>query len=147
MANPQCTFGECPNAATFTGTFFETGVSVMICGDHFIDFAAGMLEAMTGIPVTALITLPPETFAEVTDPNAALPNVDGPTPDESPEVGTDDDPDRPTPLTNEEIDAITDPRTRDGHYIECYDENGEAVCGIDRVQDHPQFQTLTDTSS
>jgi hypothetical protein len=119
MANPQCTFGECPLAATFTGTFFETGQSVMLCGDHFIDFAAGMLEGMTGIPVTALITLPPESFAEVTDPNAALPNVDGPTSQESHEVGTDndqadDDPPKGTHYDEHDIlvdDVIDEPAT------------------------------------
>lgn len=33
------------------------------------------------------------------------------------------------PLTNEEIDRVTDPLTRDGHYEDCFDEEGEPTCG------------------
>ena len=33
------------------------------------------------------------------------------------------------PLTNEERDRCVDPRTRDGHYEGCFDENGEPTCG------------------
>lgn len=61
--NPPCMIEECEQLATFTGTFFETGQSIIVCGSHFDDFAAAMLESSTGIPVTALILMDPATFA------------------------------------------------------------------------------------
>ena len=73
MANPACTIEGCGQPATFIGTFFDTGLSVTVCGDHFIDFAAGTLEAMTEIPVTLLLTLPPEAFAEIAQPRRRAP--------------------------------------------------------------------------
>jgi hypothetical protein len=103
MALPACMIEECPNGATFTGTFFETGTSVTVCGEHFVDFAAGTLEAMTGIPVTMLIALPPETFAtpeSVAEGNETLPPT---TPDESSEAGTESDlEEEPTVATNDD---------------------------------------------
>ena len=113
MANPPCQIEECPDPATFIGTFFSDGSSITVCEAHFIDFAATMLEALTGVPVTLLITLPPETFAGAdahgveddestieTDNVTAPPNTEeqphepGERPTTSPEssgVGTDDD--------------------------------------------------------
>src|ERR1700693_273150 len=88
MANPACTFGECGQSATFTGTFFDSGLSVIVCGDHFVEFAAGTLEAMTGIPVTLLISLPPEAFAEVVDHELGQIVAPPTSPGESSEVGT-----------------------------------------------------------
>ena len=88
MANPPCMIEECEIPATFTGTFFKTGQSIVVCGDHFVDFAAVTLESVTGVPVTMLITLPPETFAPVVDAELAD-IVEGPTGSvESSEVGT-----------------------------------------------------------
>jgi hypothetical protein len=94
MANPACTFGECGQSATFTGTFFDSGLSVIVCGDHFVEFAAGTLEAMTGIPVTLLISLPPEAFAEVVDHELGEIVAPPTSPGESSEVGTARDPRR-----------------------------------------------------
>ena len=45
----------------------------------------------------------------------------------APPVGT-------QPLTNEEIDRVTDPLTRDGHYQDCFDEDGEPTCGRFRCE-------------
>lgn len=89
--NPACMIEDCATPATFIGTFFDTGDSIKVCGDHFVEFMAGTLEAITGIPVTMLITLPPETFAGGdTPPEIVAPN-DGPTSDESSDHGTADD--------------------------------------------------------
>jgi hypothetical protein len=85
-------FEGCEHLATFTGTFFETGASVLLCEDHFVDFAAGTLEAITGIPVPLLITLPPDTFGEVIAADSLDDDLPPTTPVESSEVGTDDDP-------------------------------------------------------
>jgi hypothetical protein len=101
MASPPCMIEECESVATFTGTFFESGLSVVVCGDHFIDFAAGTLEAMTGVPITALITLPPETFEQVAPPSGDESIPLGPTSPESSEVGTASDPDAEWDKENE----------------------------------------------
>lgn len=91
MASIACMFEECPNLATFTGTFLENGSSVTVCGDHFVDFAAGTLEGITGIPVTTLILLPPETFDEMKAAVTTLSDVPPTTPDESSAAGTESD--------------------------------------------------------
>ena len=54
-ANPPCQFEGCEEPATFTGTFFDSGLSVIVCGDHFVAFAGGTLEALTGVPVLDII--------------------------------------------------------------------------------------------
>jgi hypothetical protein len=90
MANPSCMFEGCATPAVFVGTFFEDGNTVTVCGNHFVEFAAGTLEAMTGAPVIDFINgIIPDAEAVVasleTDPNDP-----GPTSPESSEVGTDD---------------------------------------------------------
>ena len=43
----------------------------------------------------------------------------------------------PKPLTNQEIDRITDPLTRDGHYEVFFDEEGRPTCGQSRCPLRP----------
>jgi hypothetical protein len=54
MANPPC-MNEDGNEAVFTGTFFTTGQSVMLCADDMITFCATIVEGMTGVPVASFI--------------------------------------------------------------------------------------------
>lgn len=91
MANPPCMYPDCEQSATFTGTFFESGQSITVCGDHFIDFAAGTLQAMTGAPIIDFLASAP-TEVEDDDDDVENPTAEpGPTSEESSEVGTDDD--------------------------------------------------------
>ena len=61
----------CEVPSTFIGTFFETGQSVTVCEGHFVMFAAGTLEAMTGIPVSDIIAATfGEAEAEAEDPTS-----------------------------------------------------------------------------
>lgn len=101
MANPACMNEGCPNESIFIGTIFETGQSIVVCSDHFIQFCAGMLEAMTGVPVTMLITLPPEVLHPIVNGISDLAPNDGPTSPESSEAGTVADPDEAERLYNE----------------------------------------------
>lgn len=95
------------NAAVFTGTFFESGLSVMVCGDCFVSFAAGTLEAMTGVPVGMLLEMPAEGWQPE---GSETPTVEageaGPIPDESSEAGTVDGHDGHRPVTDSDVDAI-----------------------------------------
>ena len=54
MANPPC-MSDDGNAAVFTGTNFDTGQSVMLCGPCLVSFCATIVEGMTGLPVSALL--------------------------------------------------------------------------------------------
>jgi len=43
------------NVASFTGTFFDTGQSVMVCADHLVAFCISLAEDATGVPIQAFI--------------------------------------------------------------------------------------------
>lgn len=77
MANPQCMYPECEQAALFTGTFFQNGTSVTVCSDHFVDFAAGTLEAMTGAPVIDFLAGGPGAVLETVVAPEASPSDNG----------------------------------------------------------------------
>lgn len=63
MANPPC-MSDDGNAAVFTGTNFETGQSVMLCGPCLVSFCATIVEGMTGLPVSALLDSAGEITAD-----------------------------------------------------------------------------------
>ena len=70
-SNPPCMIEGCEVPSTFIGTFFETGQSVTVCEGHFVMFAAGTLEAMTGVPVSDIIAAAfGEPEAEPEDPTS-----------------------------------------------------------------------------
>lgn len=104
--NPPCMIEECDQLATFTGTFFETGQSIIVCGSHFDDFAAAMLESSTGIPVTALILMDPATFA--TDEPAVEPD------DDDHSTDAEETSDEETPADHELTEDERDDLIRDG---------------------------------
>jgi hypothetical protein len=123
----------CDNPATFTGTFFEDGTSVTVCESDFVNFAAGVLEAMTNVPVTMLITLPPETFAVESDPNAVEPVEGGPTSPESSEVGTESD--------HELADDERNYGLRYGGYA-VDDDDAEGVSHLDLVHEVAEMEVV-----
>lgn len=141
MASMACMFEECPNVATFTGTFLENGSSVTVCGDHFIDFAAGTLEGMTGIPVTTLILLPPETFNEMTAAVDTLVDVPPTTSPESSEVGTDGDLDdawhKESETYEEYVARMTSGPDGDEVELELNDHDNTAHADITDTEFHP----------
>ena len=71
MANPPC-MSDDGNAAVFTGTNFETGQSVMLCGPCLVSFCATIVEGMTGLPVSALL----DSAGELTPPPAESEDVE-----------------------------------------------------------------------
>jgi len=62
--NPPCQFND-GHSAMFVGTFFESGLSITTCADHFVSFLESSLRAM----ITEPLTLTPES------PEAASPEV------------------------------------------------------------------------
>ena len=52
--NPPC-MADDGNVASFTGTFFDTGQSVMVCADHLVAFCISLAEDATGVPIQAFI--------------------------------------------------------------------------------------------
>jgi hypothetical protein len=93
---------------------------------------------MTGVPVTTLISLPPDTFAEVGSITTEADPNDGPTPDESFEVGTVNDRDYDELITEEWFAE---------HESEIYadiGDDGDAAAAAIRVYDrlYVEFQNL-----
>lgn len=81
MAPPTCN-NHPEEAATFVGTFMQTGDSVALCDECLVMFSAAMLHQMTGVdpsPFLAAISDDPEAEAEahpgVNDP--AVPEDSG----------------------------------------------------------------------
>lgn len=54
MANPPCATGD-GNAASFIGTYLETGDTVALCDECMVAWSAAMLNSMTGIDPTPFL--------------------------------------------------------------------------------------------
>ena len=86
--NPPCMIEGCETPSTFTGTFFSNGQSITVCEEHFVAFAGGTLEAMTGVPVLDIIaTSAAGGEAEAEGPTDEAGET-GPTSSESSDPGT-----------------------------------------------------------
>lgn len=112
MANPACMVPDCQVAATFTGTFFETGQSITVCVDHFVEFAAGTLQAMTGAEVLAFLAAGPN------DGDVAVILDD-----------TKDGDDEPIGLSGNGFDVYLAQfrLDNDGHDPDCFDDDGDLI--------------------
>jgi len=113
MAQPlPCQFDD-GQSAIFVGTFLETGLSVALCTDHFVDFLTVTLEQTTGAPVAELIAHQLEVLEQAAKDEAdeAIP-LSGPTSplfDEVP-TATDENGDEdhePVKVTDETAAKIT----------------------------------------
>jgi hypothetical protein len=69
--NPAC-MNDDGNLAIFVGTNLDTGMSVTLCVDCFVQFCATMVEGLTGVPVVALL----EADAEMSRALADEPIID-----------------------------------------------------------------------
>jgi len=101
----------CERPSSFTGTFFSNGQSITVCDEDFVIFAAGTLEAMTGVPVGDIIALAQSGELEVPEAPTDGTGEPGPTSPELSEAGTASDldeelaPDPPLLLDDATIDA------------------------------------------
>lgn len=80
MANPACATGD-GNAASFIGTYLESGDTVALCDECLVAWSAAMLNSMTGIDPTPFLqaisegdpTTPDESDAEGAGEHSAAP--------------------------------------------------------------------------
>ena len=100
--NPPCQVHE-DRAAVFTGTFFDSGQSIVVCGECLIDFCSVIANPPVG--EAAL-----DEGGEVTTPGEGD-STEGPTPDgEQPSSGSPES--SPDDTTHEGDEELTDEQVR-----------------------------------
>lgn len=101
MANPPC-MSDDGNAAVFTGTNFDTGQSVMLCGPCLVSFCAAIVEGMTGLPVAALLdTVGEPAPSDETDDDYGPGVVEIPAEDETDDADADESPEDSPAIVNQ----------------------------------------------